>query len=371
MMYVPSMPYISSIFNTSYTNIVYTFTAYVLGYGLAMLFGGGLSDLYGRKNSYLITISIFGISSILIIFTTSIYTFILLRLIQGLGGGGCAVVGRSSVRDVCEGRQLIRGMSFISMTFNVSMGFFQFLGGLSQTYLSYKANFIFMFCFSAALFILVLMQNVNDIIPSKNKISFHKFISNYASIMKEKRLLTLATAAGFGYSILLVFNILGIFYLQSTLHISADTIGLIGVYFSISYLLGGIVLNFLVHYFELNQLIKTGSWIIFLSSLLGVCFVLIKMNAFYFVLFPALLGVFGHAILYPSLMSQAVAPYKSLAGSANSLFGFTQQITGFIVATIAGWLPHDSIYSLNIMLLLIVISVISLNYKTVVIKVSG
>ena len=145
MMYTPSMPYLSQIFKVSYLQINYTFTSYVFGYAIAMLFFGGISDIIGRKNGYLITLSIFSLSSFLLISTKSIDLFIFLRLIQGIGGGGCAVIGRASVRDIYEGSNLVSGMSLISMTFNVVMGALQFIGGLIQTYIGYKFDFLCMF----------------------------------------------------------------------------------------------------------------------------------------------------------------------------------------------------------------------------------
>jgi MFS family permease len=146
-MYSPSMPYLVGVFHVGYSYIVYTLTAYLLGYAIATLFLGGASDQIGRKKSYLIAITIFMVTSLSLAVINSIAGFIVLRFLQGLGGGGCAIIGRASVRDVCEGKKLVKAMSYISISFIVSMGVFQYLGGLVQAYSNYKIDFIFMFCF--------------------------------------------------------------------------------------------------------------------------------------------------------------------------------------------------------------------------------
>lgn len=367
MMYVPSMPYLPAIFHTTYTPIIYTFTAYVLGYALAMFFMGGISDQLGRKNSYLITIAIFTISSLLLTFTSSIYTFILLRLLQGIGGGGCAVIGRASVREVYDGQSLVRGMSYISMTFNVSMGAFQFLGGLIQMHLNYKANFIFMFCFGLFIFLLVVCLYKSES-NQPSKLVLTDFIKNYWMVIKERNLILLAAAAGLGYSILLVFNILGVYILQNRLGVSSDVIGLIGIYFSAAYLLGGLLLYVLIRYFEIELVIKIGKGIIWVACVLALLTTLTSHFSFGLIIFPALLGVLGQAIFFPSVMTKAIEPFKNLSGSASSLFGFTQQMTGFFISMIAGWLPHESIYSLAFMFILIGLGVFLLTNTWVVRK---
>lgn len=360
MMYVPSMPYISSAFDTTYGMVVLTFTSYLLGYGFAMLLGGGISDQLGRRKSYLFALALFSFSSLFIVVVKSIYLFIFLRLLQGIGGGSCAVIGRSSVRDVCDGKQLIRGMSCISITFNTSMGLFQFIGGLVQTYFSYKADFIFMFLFSLVLFVIFFFYEMQVEANTDGKLNLYKILQNYLAIIKERNLVYLATAAGMGYSILLVFNILGFGYLHTKLAISADMIGVFGFYFSITYLIGGIFLNLLIHHYKLSQIILFGQAIILLSGVLSILFAFLHLDSIYFILFPSLVGVFGQAVFYPSCMSKAVEPFKSSAGSASSLFGFTQQMTGFILSTLSGWMPYDSVYSLSIMLLLIALCTIGL-----------
>lgn len=154
-MYASSLPFLSKMFDTKYKFAVYTLTAYLLGYAFAVLIFGGLSDQVGRKKIYILCAALFTITSAILAFTNSILVFILIRFIQGLGGGGCAVIARTSVQDVYKNQKLVSAMASISISFIISLGFFQLLGSIFQTYGNYKYDFIFMSIYGLLLIYLI------------------------------------------------------------------------------------------------------------------------------------------------------------------------------------------------------------------------
>lgn len=352
-MYSPSIPYLGQIFKVGYTCVAYTLTAYLLGYAAAVLVFGGVSDQLGRKRGYLITIIIFSLSSLLLAFTQSIYLFIGLRFLQGIGGGGCAVIARASVRDVFCGKKLVSAMSYISISFIISMGVFQFLGGIIQTHANYRLDFIFMFCFGLLVLMLVARRFKETQRQVKYVLAMNMLISDYAKILREKFLVIIALGAGIGYSMLLTFNILGVYYLRDRLNISPNTIGLIGIYFSAAYLFGSLIVNKLVRYIEIDSVIKIGKAIVLFAGTISIVSALANMHSLLFILTPILVGLFGQALIYPCAMTKALEPYRAAPGAASSLFGFMQQCSGFMVSMIVGWLPYESLFSFGVVIFLI------------------
>src|SRR3990167_109251 len=144
VMYTPSIPTLIAIFKTSYSGIAHTLTAYISGYAVSVLILGGVSDQIGVKKSYLITTAIFLVSSLALAITHQIDLFIFLRFLQGIGGGGCAVIARTSARTVFSKKELVKAMSWISISFVLSMGIFQYIGGLVQTVENYLYDFLIM-----------------------------------------------------------------------------------------------------------------------------------------------------------------------------------------------------------------------------------
>ncbi|OGT40382.1 MAG: hypothetical protein A3E81_01165 [Gammaproteobacteria bacterium RIFCSPHIGHO2_12_FULL_36_30] len=352
-MYSPSLPCLSRIFNTTYTEIAYTLTAYLLGYAVSVLFFGGISDQLGIKRSYVFTTLIFIFTSLLLSITHSIHFFILLRLLQGIGGGGCAVIARTSARNALDGKKLVSAMSYISISFIISLGIFQYVGGIIQTYMNYRYDFIVMGCFSFFLLMLILFQFHEVDYKLKRQFKIVSLVKNYTGIVKQNYLIPLALGGGIGYSILLAFNLLGIFYLQNHLKLSPHDIGIIGIYFSVAYLFGSFLVNNLIKITDIHFLMKIGKTIIFIAGILSVIGILINPNSPVLIISPILIGLIGQALLYPCAMTKALEPYKKIPGAASSLFGFTQQMSGFVVVMIVGWLPNQSIMLLSIVIFIV------------------
>lgn len=347
VMYTPSIPTLITIFKTSYSGIAHTLTAYILGYAASVLILGGISDQIGVKKSYLITTTIFLVSSVALAITHQIDLFIFLRFLQGLGGGGCAVIARTSARTVCSKKELVKAMSWISISFVLSMGVFQYIGGLVQTFGNYRYDFIIMSLLGMVIFTLIILFFNDDNDREKKSVNIKALSENYLFILKQNNLLPLAIGGGLGYSVLLAFNVLGIYYLHTQLHIAAHQIGIIGVVFSIAYLLGSFSTNRLIRAMDINALISLAKKIILFSVVLFFTGILFERNSLLMIIFPLSINLLGQAVLYPCAMAKALEPYEKIPGSATALFGFIQQFCGFLTSLLIVQLPNQSIFSLG------------------------
>jgi len=159
------------------------------------------------------------------------------------------------------------------------MGAFQYLGGLVQTYANYKVDFLLMFFFGLLILALTIFKFEESHNQFNNKIAFRELMKKYAQILKDKRFLMIASGAGMGYSILLVFNVVGVFFLKNVLQVSPEIIGVIGIYFSLAYLFGGVLVNWLIKFLEIEMLITLGKLIIFLSGIFFFAIAITKQTS--------------------------------------------------------------------------------------------
>lgn len=97
----------------------YVVSAYLIGFGVAQLFYGPISDRLGRRIPMIGGLSIYVLSSLAVLFVPSFETLLLLRFIQGIGSAATRVITVSIVRDVFGGRQMAEVMSLIMMVFMV------------------------------------------------------------------------------------------------------------------------------------------------------------------------------------------------------------------------------------------------------------
>ncbi|EYD75972.1 hypothetical protein Rumeso_02401 [Rubellimicrobium mesophilum DSM 19309] len=75
-------------------------TAYILSSTVVAPLYGKLGDLYGRRNTVVVSVALFLLGSALCGLATSMTFLILARALQGLGGGGLFVLALSVIGDV-------------------------------------------------------------------------------------------------------------------------------------------------------------------------------------------------------------------------------------------------------------------------------
>lgn len=97
----------------------YVISAYLLGFGIAQLGYGPISDRFGRRKPMLFGLAIYVVSSFAVVFVPSFAGVLALRFIQGIGSAATRVITVSIVRDVYGGRQMAEVMSLIMMVFMV------------------------------------------------------------------------------------------------------------------------------------------------------------------------------------------------------------------------------------------------------------
>ena len=81
-------------------------TAYLLATTIVMPIYGKFGDVLGRRNLYLIAIALFTLASVgLAFFATDFWTFVALRAVQGLGGGGLMILSQAIIADIVPANQ--------------------------------------------------------------------------------------------------------------------------------------------------------------------------------------------------------------------------------------------------------------------------
>ena len=83
----PAITGIVAYFKTSYNWVAWTLTIYMLFSTAVMPLAGKLADIYGRKRIYIIGVSLFIIGSFACSISWNIYSLVIFRAVQAIGGG--------------------------------------------------------------------------------------------------------------------------------------------------------------------------------------------------------------------------------------------------------------------------------------------
>ncbi len=99
---------------------------------------GRLSDLYGRKPAFLVSISIFLLGSALCGLAASMRALIAFRTVQGLGAGGLIVLAQTVIGDLVPPRERGRYQGLFAAVFAACSVAGPLLGGLITQYASWR-----------------------------------------------------------------------------------------------------------------------------------------------------------------------------------------------------------------------------------------
>lgn len=116
--------------------------AYVLTFGGLQLFGGRLGDLVGRKRIFLIGLTIFTLSSLLVGLSVNATMIITMRAIQGIGAAILAPTTLALLIDNYQGVLLSRAIAYYGATAGLGASFGLLIGGFIASFTSWRVGFL-------------------------------------------------------------------------------------------------------------------------------------------------------------------------------------------------------------------------------------
>lgn len=116
--------------------------AYVLTFGGLQLFGGRLGDLVGRKKIFLVGLTIFTLSSLLVGLSINATMMITMRAIQGIGAAILAPTTLALLIDNYQGALLSRAIAYYGATAGLGASFGLLIGGFIASFTSWRVGFL-------------------------------------------------------------------------------------------------------------------------------------------------------------------------------------------------------------------------------------
>lgn len=148
-------------------NLSWVVTAYLLTATASTPLYGKLSDIYGRRTVMLTGIAIFIIGSIICGLAPNMWTLVLGRAVQGLGGGGLMSMAQTIIADIVTPRERGRYQGYIGAVFASSSIGGPVLGGLLTEHLHW--SLIFWINLPLGLIALAMTSNALRYVPVQRR----------------------------------------------------------------------------------------------------------------------------------------------------------------------------------------------------------
>lgn len=116
-------------------------TAYPLAMTIVMPIYGKLGDMVGRRKLFLIAIAVFTLGSVGCAFAGTFTWFVLMRAVQGLGGGGLMILSQAIIANIVPASERGKYMGPMGAIFGISAVAGPLLGGYFVDHLTWQWAF--------------------------------------------------------------------------------------------------------------------------------------------------------------------------------------------------------------------------------------
>lgn len=146
---LPSFPDIARAFSVSEEVIEGTISLNFLGFCIAALFYGPLSDRFGRRPILLLGTVLFLLGSLCCSLAPSIEMILFSRFIQGLGAAGSFVVVFTMISDAYKDNEAMHWIGLLNAILTATMALSPILGGYLNVYFGWSSCYTFVACMTA------------------------------------------------------------------------------------------------------------------------------------------------------------------------------------------------------------------------------
>jgi len=344
--YLPSIPEIAKYFDVNIHKVELSLAIFLIGFSVGQIFGGPISDRYGRRFGSIGGLLGYAFFSFLIIFSSNIYELWIYRFLEAFFGGITVVNAAAAVRDKFKGQEAAKVFSLIGMIRSLTPLLAPFIGSLIIHFYIWEGIFIFLTIYALITAFFVYKDLPESFTYVKQGIfESYKIVLTHKMAMKAMLVLSLSFGGFF-----IIISKTSFIYTEY-FNISAD-------YFPLFFGINSIILipmikvntNLLKQYSALN-IIKIS---ILIQVVLGVIFILIHkdINLISTILIITLyIGML--AFIFGNCMSLSIECFPNNAGVAAGVIGVLQYGLGALVSSIALNFHDDGFLVISVSITLI------------------
>lgn len=195
-MYLAAFPTLLKEFETTSSMLNFTLVGFFISFAIGMLFIGPLSDKVGRKPILLSGIFIYGISSLLCSFSTSVEMMICFRVLQAIGAGGMISVSTAMIKDTFTDDERPKIIALLQMLGVFAPTIAPLIGAQIIKYFSWHVTFDVLFGLSILSFCISLLLTETLLPENRLKGNVFESILSLKDIIKNKPFMLFLVSMG-------------------------------------------------------------------------------------------------------------------------------------------------------------------------------
>ncbi len=324
--YSPFFYDLAVMYNSHVGVIEKSVAIFLVAFSMSQLVFGIACDYVNKQKLLLCGILVFGAGTIMLVFADTEKTFLIGRIIQGLGGGVGVSVSRGLSRQIFSEQQLNTSLSLTNIAFAVAPAIAPLVGTLIGESFGTTAIFYFVLMMGAVALVLLLsvMSTVSQYIPSNSKnVLSETLVLIKASIIK---IAAVGMASGLLYGIVFSFITAAPSMVMEQFGLSKTMFSIYSLFATLSFVLGSVMNIRLVATPVLQKFRLSSLFIFVLSLVFWVLTVPLHVNALAIVLGFSYIVFFFIGIAMPCSVT-------IILGFSGTSAGFLAALTGFFHLT--------------------------------------
>lgn len=336
-LYLPALPGMTVTFATDVARVQLTLSVFLIGYAVAQLFYGPVSDRYGRRPAMLFGLVLYLLSSVACMLATGVDALIASRFFQALGACAGPVLGRAIVRDVYGPVQAARVLAYISGAMAIAPMIGPFIGGWLTVWFGWRANFAALVLFSAVQTVVVFrLLGESNAHKDPTATRPRRILDNFLTLLAGKTYLGYLLCVSFGYAALFSFISGSSFVLIGLYGLSPQWFGASFGFVVTGYIVGTLLTARYTLKLGPGRMVGMGALFGVVPGTLMAALAIAEVHSVWAVLLPMFGCTVATGLVMPNATGAALAPYPKMAGSASALMGFVQMALAAAVGIAVG-----------------------------------
>lgn len=330
-MYGPSLPKVQHAFGSSISEIQLTLSFAMIGLAIGQFVFGPLSDVLGRKKMALILLIGYLIASLLSVFTVHLTIFLIIRLIQGLAGGGAIVIAKASIGDNYDGDELAKFLTSLMVINGIITIIAPLLGGLALSIASWRMIFIFLTIITLIVILGILLKMPVGPHQEQSQLNFKAIFKDFGLLLTKPTFVIPMLLQGLTYVMLFSYSSAAPFISQKMYHMTP-------LQYSAMFAINGVGLIVVSQITAIIvEKVSRYAMLIYLTiiQMLGVV-ILIFTLTLHLPLYVLLIGFFINICPVTSIAPLCFSMATGGSGNASSLLGLFQFILGGLISPLVG-----------------------------------
>lgn len=346
--YIPSIPDIALSYNVSIEKVELSLAIFLIGLSIGQIFGGIISDNYGRRKSSIYGLLGFSFFSFLIIFSSSIYEIWIYRFFESFFGGIVLVNSSAVVRDKFTGNEAAKIFSIIGTVRSAAPLIAPAIGAFIIHFFPWKAVFVFL-----TIYPLLILYIANKYLDDTKSTEKQNILESFYIVLSNKNAMISMFVLGLSFAGIFVFISKASFIYIHTFGISTDYFPL---YFSSHFVALMLLTKFnitLIKHLEIIKIVK-----ITLIVQIVVCFLFLinykdislVETMIYLIIYSGFM-----AFIFGNTLSLAMNSFSKNAGVASSVAGVLQFGMASVVSAVVLSFKSEDFFVIAISILILTV----------------